>query len=80
MTEIYNNIKLTEYDARRFEMLSNQRGGDAEINRSHLRINIFVREQGETEDRPAGAPKEGSLGYIRKYLEDLRRGLNVDIG
>ena len=32
---------------------------------------IFGRDQGEAEDQPAG---------ILKYVEDLRRGLNADIG
>ncbi len=41
------------------------------ISRSHLKIRIFVRDQGEGEDQPAG---------ILKYVEDLRRGLNADIG
>jgi len=27
-----------------------------------------------------GAPKEVPLGYILKYVEDLRRGHNADIG
>ena len=40
-------------------------------NRSHLKIRIFVRDQGEAEDQPAG---------ILKYVEDLRRKLNADIG
>ena len=39
--------------------------------RRRLKIRIFVRDQGEAEDQPAG---------ILKYVEDLRRGLNADIG
>jgi hypothetical protein len=39
--------------------------------RSCLKIRIFVRDQGETETQPAG---------ILKYVEDLRRRLNADIG
>jgi len=39
--------------------------------RSYLKIRIFGQDQGETEDQPAG---------ILKYVEDLRRGLNADIG
>jgi hypothetical protein len=39
--------------------------------RSHLKIRIFGRDQGEAEDQPAG---------ILKYVEDLIQGLNVDIG
>ena len=39
--------------------------------RSHLKIRIFGREQGEAEYQPAG---------ILKYVEDLRRSLNADIG
>jgi hypothetical protein len=39
--------------------------------RSFLKIRIFVRNQGETKTQPAG---------ILKYVEDLRRGLNTDIG
>jgi 4-amino-4-deoxy-L-arabinose transferase len=38
---------------------------------SHLKIRMFVRDQGEAEDQPAG---------ILKHVEDLRRGLNADIG
>ncbi len=41
------------------------------IYRSHLKIRIFGRDQGEAEDHSAG---------ILKYVEDLRRGLNADIG
>jgi hypothetical protein len=40
------------------------------IFRSHLKIRIFGRDQGEAEDQPAG---------ILKYVEDLIRGLNTDI-
>ena len=39
--------------------------------RSYLKIRIFVRDQGETGTQPAG---------ILKYVEDLRRRLNTDIG
>jgi hypothetical protein len=39
--------------------------------RSHLKIRIFFRDQGEAEDQLAG---------ILKYVEDLRRWLNADIG
>jgi hypothetical protein len=39
--------------------------------RRHLKIRIFVQDQGEAEDQPAG---------IHKYVEDLRRGINADIG
>jgi hypothetical protein len=39
--------------------------------RRHLKIRIFGRDQGEAEDQPAG---------ILKYVEDLIRGLNADIG
>jgi hypothetical protein len=41
------------------------------IFRSCLKIRIFVRDQGEAEDQSAG---------ILKYVEDLIRGLNADIG
>jgi len=41
------------------------------IHRSHLKIRIFGRDQGEAEDQAAG---------IRQYVEDLIRGLNADIG
>ena len=41
------------------------------IVRSHLKIRIFVRDQGEAEDQTAG---------ILKHVEDLRRRLNADIG
>jgi len=40
-------------------------------NRSYLKIRIFDRDQGEAENQPAG---------ILKYVEDLIRGLNADIG
>jgi len=39
--------------------------------RSYLKIKLFSRDQGEAENQPAG---------ILKYVEDLRRGLNADIG
>ena len=39
--------------------------------RSYLKIRIFVRDQGEFENQPAG---------ILKYVKDLRRGFNADIG
>jgi hypothetical protein len=39
--------------------------------RSYLKNRIFVRDQGEAEDQSAG---------ILKYVEDLRRGHNADIG
>ncbi len=39
--------------------------------RSHLKIGIFGRDQGAAEDQPGG---------ILKYVEDLKRGLNADIG
>jgi hypothetical protein len=39
--------------------------------RSHIKIRIFGRDQGEAEDQPGG---------ILKYVEDLSRGLNADIG
>ena len=39
--------------------------------RSYLKIRIFVQDQGEAEDQPTG---------ILKYVEDLIRGLNADIG
>jgi hypothetical protein len=41
------------------------------IHRSHLKIRIFGRDQGEAENQAAG---------IRQYVEDLIRGLNADIG
>ena len=39
--------------------------------RSHLKIRIFGRDQGEAECQPAG---------ILKYVEDLMQGLNADVG
>jgi tetratricopeptide (TPR) repeat protein len=39
--------------------------------RSYLKIRIFGRDPGAAEDQPTG---------ILKYVEDLRRGLNTDIG
>jgi len=39
--------------------------------RSYLKIRIYERDQDEAEDQPTG---------ILKYVEDLRRGLNADIG
>jgi hypothetical protein len=39
--------------------------------RSHLKIQIFGRDQGEAENQPAD---------ILEYVEGLRRGLNADIG
>lgn len=39
--------------------------------RTHLKIRVFVRDQGEAESQPGG---------ILKYVEDLRRGFNADIG
>ena len=39
--------------------------------RSYLKIRIFGRDQDETENQPTG---------ILRYVEDLRRGLNADIG
>ena len=45
--------------------------GSAVFIRSYLKIRIFVRDQGEAENQPAG---------ILKYVEDLRRGFNADIG
>jgi hypothetical protein len=39
--------------------------------RSNLKIRIFGRDQDEAEDQPAG---------MLKYVEDLIRGLNADIG
>jgi hypothetical protein len=39
--------------------------------RSYLKIRIFGRDQGEAENQSAG---------ILKYVEDLIRGLNTDIG
>ena len=44
--------------------------GSAVFIRSYLKIRIFVRDQGEAENQPAG---------ILKYVEDLRRGFNADI-
>ncbi len=42
-----------------------------QIDRSYFKKRIFVRDHGEAESQPAG---------IRRYVEDLRRGLNADIG
>jgi hypothetical protein len=39
--------------------------------RSYLKIQIFGRDQGQAENQSAG---------ILKYVEDLIRGLNTDIG
>jgi hypothetical protein len=39
--------------------------------RNHVKIRIFGRDQGEAETQTAG---------ILKYVEDLSRGLNADIG
>jgi hypothetical protein len=39
--------------------------------RSYLKIRIFGRDQGEAENQSVG---------ILKYVEDLIRGLNTDIG
>jgi hypothetical protein len=52
-------------------VILDKRKKDASSTRSHLKNWIFDRDQGETEDQPAG---------ILKYVEDLRRGLNADIG
>jgi hypothetical protein len=41
------------------------------IARSYLKIRVFGRDQGNAENQPAG---------ILKYVEDLIRGLNADIG
>ena len=38
---------------------------------THLKISVFVRDQGEAEDQPAG---------IRHYVEDLPQGFNADNG
>jgi tetratricopeptide (TPR) repeat protein len=46
-------------------------GSSKWIDRIYLKIRIFGRDQGEAETQPAG---------ILKYVEDLRRGLNTDIG
>jgi hypothetical protein len=46
-------------------------GKIAVLSISHLKMRIFGQNKGEAEDQPAG---------ILKYVEDLRRGLNVDIG
>jgi hypothetical protein len=40
-------------------------------NRTHLKIRVFVRDQGEAEDQSAG---------ILQYVEDLKRSFNADIG
>jgi hypothetical protein len=45
----------------------------------HLKIRIFGRDQGEAEDQPAPSAT-GSSTRILRYVEDLRRGLNADIG
>jgi hypothetical protein len=46
--------------------------GDAKILlRNYLKIRIFGRDQDAAEDQPAG---------ILKYVGDLRRGPNADIG
>ena len=39
--------------------------------RSYIKIRIFGRDRDEAEEQPGGIPK---------YVEDLRRGLNTDIG
>jgi hypothetical protein len=39
--------------------------------RSDLKIRIFGRDQDDAEDQPTD---------ILRYVEDLRRGLNADIG
>ena len=46
------------------------RAVDRLLLRSHLKIRIFGRDQGETEDQTAG---------IRKYVADLNREINADI-
>ena len=51
--------------------LSIARGFFLQIIRSYLKIRIFVRDQDEAENQPGG---------ILQYVEDLRRGLNADIG
>ena len=45
--------------------------GASQIYRSYLKIRIFGRNQGATENQPAG---------IHKYVEDLRRGRNAEFG
>ena len=39
--------------------------------RNHLKIKLFSRDQGEAENQSAG---------ILKYVEDLKRGPNTEIG
>jgi hypothetical protein len=52
--------------------LSNlEKNKKAWITRSHLKNRIFAQGQGRTEFQPAG---------ILKYVEDLKRGPNTDIG
>jgi hypothetical protein len=42
-----------------------------EITRSHLKKRILVQDQGGAEFQPAG---------ILKYVEDLKRGTNAEVG
>jgi hypothetical protein len=48
------------------------------LGRRYLKIRVFVRDQGEAEYQPLGAPKEVPLGDILKYVEDLRRSFNAE--
>jgi hypothetical protein len=42
-----------------------------QFTRSHLKIRILIQSQGGSEFQPAG---------ILKYVEDMKRGTNVEIG
>ena len=60
---------------------------DTTFNRSHLKIRVFVRDQGEAENqsRRAGLPSVSILqrwvpAGILQYAGDLKRGFNADIG
>jgi len=75
----YAEIKCRHHNSYEFDNFGQNECHYLTKLRSHLKIRIFVRDllprsagqEREAKDQPAG---------ILRYVEDLRRGLNADIG
>ena len=59
---------LVKYNAKVLLLRKDKPSGKT---RTHPKLSVFARAQGEAEDQPAG---------LRQYAEDLRRGFNADSG
>jgi len=79
VTETDEAFELREPETSYISILGHE-NKDINLSTSYLKKRILVQDRDGSEFQPEGVPKEVPLGCILKYVEDLKRGANKDIG